>query len=38
MSPLYIPDRFVLFIPSERSKRMCSVVWRIGKRIGVAFG
>ena len=34
VTPLFIPDRFTLFI---QSKRTCSVVWRTGKRIGVAF-
>jgi hypothetical protein len=38
MTPLYIPDRFTLFIQSEQSKRACRIVWRTGKRIGVAFG
>ena len=37
VSPLYIPEHFTLFIQSEQSKRTCSVVWRTGKRIGVAF-
>jgi hypothetical protein len=36
-SPLYIPDRFTLFIQSEQSKRTCRIVWRTGKRMGVAF-
>jgi hypothetical protein len=36
--PLYIPDRFTLFIQSEESKRTCRIAWRTGKRIGVAFG
>ena len=38
VSPLYIPDRFTLFIPSEQSKRTCHITWRNGKRMGVAFG
>jgi PilZ domain-containing protein len=37
VSPLYIPDRFTLFIQSEQSKRTCRIVWRTGKRMGVAF-
>ena len=37
VTPLYIPDRFTLFIPSEQSKRKCRIVWRKGKRIGVTF-
>ena len=36
-TPLYIPDRFILLIQSEQSKRTCRVVWRAGKRMGVAF-
>jgi hypothetical protein len=37
VSPLYIPDRFTLFIQSEQSKRTCHIVWRTGKRMGVVF-
>jgi hypothetical protein len=37
VTPLYIPDRFILFIPSEQSKRTCRIIWRTGKRMGVAF-
>jgi hypothetical protein len=37
LSPLYIPDRFTLFIPSEQSKRTCHITWRTGKRMGVVF-
>jgi hypothetical protein len=37
VSPLYIPDRFTLFIPSEQSKRTCQITWRTGKRMGVVF-
>jgi hypothetical protein len=37
VSPLYIPDRFTLFIPSEQSKRTCHITWRTGKRMGVVF-
>jgi hypothetical protein len=37
VSPLYIPDRFTLFIQSEQSKRTCHIIWRTGKRMGVVF-
>jgi hypothetical protein len=37
VTPLFIPDRFTLFVPSAQSKRPCHVVWRKEKRIGVAF-
>jgi PilZ domain-containing protein len=37
VSPLFIPDRFTLFIPSEQSKRTCHITWRTGKRMGVVF-
>jgi hypothetical protein len=37
VSPLYIPDRFTLFIQSEQSKRTCRIAWRAGKRMGVTF-
>jgi PilZ domain len=36
-TPLYIPDRFTLSVPSEQIKRRCHVVWRKERRIGVAF-
>lgn len=36
-TPLFIPDRFTLFVPTERLKRPCRIVWRKEKRIGVAF-
>jgi hypothetical protein len=35
VSPLYIPDRFTLFIQSEQSRRTCRIVWRTGKRTGL---
>ena len=35
VSPLYIPDRFTLFIQHEQSRRACRIVWR--RRMGVAF-
>ena len=37
LSPLYIPDRFTLFVPTDRFKRRCHVVWRKERRIGIAF-
>jgi hypothetical protein len=38
VTPLFIPDRFTLFVPSAQFKRPCHVVWRKEKRFGVAFG
>ena len=37
LSPLYVPDRFTLFVPSDQFKRRCRVVWRKERRIGIAF-
>jgi hypothetical protein len=37
VTPLFIPDRFTLAVPSEPLKRPCHIVWRKEKRIGVAF-
>ena len=37
VSALDIPDRLTLFIQGEHLKRLCHVVWRKEKRIGVAF-
>jgi hypothetical protein len=37
VSPLFIPDRFTLFVPSEQLKRPCRIAWRKQKRIGVTF-
>ena len=37
VSPLYIPDRFTLFVQSDHSRRRCRVIWRKARRIGVAF-
>jgi hypothetical protein len=37
VSPLFIPDHFTLFVPSEQFKRHCHIVWRKEKRIGIAF-
>jgi hypothetical protein len=37
VTPLFIPDRFTLVMPSEPLKRPCHIVWRKEKRIGIAF-
>jgi hypothetical protein len=37
VTPLFIPDRFTLFVPSAQFKRPCHIVWRKEKRIGVTF-
>jgi PilZ domain len=37
VSPLGIPDRFILVIESDRLQLPCRVVWRKEKRIGVQF-
>ena len=37
LSPLYIPDRFTLFVPSDQLKRRCHIVWRKQRRVGIAF-
>jgi hypothetical protein len=37
VSPLFIPDRFTLIVPTDQLKRRCHIVWRKQKRIGVAF-
>ena len=37
VTPLFIPERFTLVMPSEPLKRPCHIVWRKDKRIGVAF-
>jgi PilZ domain-containing protein len=37
VTPLYIPDRFTLFVQRDQSKRPCRVIWRKQKRIGVTF-
>ncbi|MBN9602618.1 MAG: PilZ domain-containing protein [Afipia felis] len=36
-TPLFIPDRFTLHIPSDQLSRRCHIVWRNGKRFGLAF-
>jgi hypothetical protein len=37
VTPLFIPDRFTLYVPSDQIKRQCHIIWRREKRIGVAF-
>jgi hypothetical protein len=37
VSPLFIPDRFTLIVPTDQLKRRCHIVWRKQKRIGVTF-
>jgi hypothetical protein len=37
LSPLYVPDRFTLVVPTDQLKRRCHVVWRKQRRIGIAF-
>ena len=37
VSPLFIPDRFTLIVPTDQLKRRCHIVWRKQKGIGVAF-
>jgi hypothetical protein len=37
VTPLFIPDRFTLFVPSDQFKRPCHIVWRKEKRIGITF-
>jgi hypothetical protein len=37
LSPLYIPDRFTLFVQADQLKRRCRVIWRKERRIGVRF-
>ena len=37
VTPLFIPGRFTLFVPSEKLKRPCQIAWRKEKRIGVRF-
>jgi hypothetical protein len=37
VTPLFIPDRFTLVVPSEQLKRPCHVVWRKEKWMGIAF-
>jgi hypothetical protein len=37
VTPLFIPDRFTLVVPTEQLRRPCHVVWRKDRRMGVAF-
>lgn len=37
VTPIFIPDRFTLYVPSDQLKRPCHIVWRRERRIGVAF-
>jgi len=37
VTPLDIPDRFTLFVPSQQLKKPCHIVWRKEKQIGIAF-
>jgi hypothetical protein len=37
VTPLFIPDRFTLVVPTDQLQRSCHIVWRKEKRIGVAF-
>ncbi|WFU42155.1 PilZ domain-containing protein [Bradyrhizobium sp. CB82] len=37
MSPLWFPDTFALVIQSEHLRRLCRIVWRKERRIGVTF-
>lgn len=37
VTPLFIPDRFTLIVPTDQLKRPCHVAWRKERRIGVAF-
>jgi len=37
VTPLYIPDRFTLFVQTDQLKRACRVVWRKERRMGVTF-
>ena len=37
LSPLYVPDRFTLLVPTDQFKRRCHIVWRKERRIGIAF-
>jgi PilZ domain len=36
-TPLVIPERVILSIPSDHIKRQCSIKWRTGTRAGVEF-
>jgi hypothetical protein len=36
-TPLWFPDRFTLWIPSDGTRQACQIAWRREKRIGLAF-
>jgi PilZ domain len=36
-TPLWFPDSFSLEIAGDGTRRLCQIVWRSEKRIGVAF-
>lgn len=36
-SPLGIPDSFTLLLAADQSRRLCRVIWRKEKRIGITF-
>lgn len=37
VTPLFIPDRFTLYVASDQLKRRCHIIWRREKRLGIAF-
>jgi hypothetical protein len=37
VTPLFIPDRFTLFVQADQLKRSCRVIWRKERRMGVTF-
>ena len=37
VTPLFIPEKFTLIVPSDGLSRPCRVVWRKERRIGVTF-
>ena len=37
VTPLFIPDRFTLAVPTDQLKRPCRIVWRKERRMGVSF-
>ena len=36
-SPIRIPESFTFITGGDNIRRSCRVIWRLGKRIGVAF-
>ena len=36
-SPVGIPERFTLVLPADNARKLCQVVWRRERRIGVVF-